>query len=435
MEQSRSRQKVEKPTTWWRRLETSQATTSRMGSDWVWLAAVILSIIWWTVAAQHSKTRLVLLMTLSLASLAVGCIVGFLFTSYGEEAGTVGKVRDWVVGGLTGITIVKAGAIKGLLLTFAAGPGPSEFGLVAGTAVTYSVLGFFFMFFERELFFNPLLAESRAQRERLEGTRQAAQVVQQALAALPISILSGVDDIDDIVDSRKAEAEKLGKSLDSPEVNKFLDEAEQAVQSGNADWDIVSKAANLYYYRTYFEKDEEIKRQKAEIADEWIQRALVMNPLHVDLTVKHAAMLDMMNRSEEAVAILENLDRTPEAPAFVKQWLGTFLLDVPDRLDDAIRYSEAYHKMFPAESDALYNIANAYARKYCREADAGEKHANPEDRLRALANLKEALARQPAFLETVREKWTQPDASFHCLAHDPEFRKLVGPPAESARKS
>lgn len=398
----------------------------------IWLAAGALSIVWWIVAGQDNKPRLVLMVGLSLASFMVGCMVGFLFTSYGEEAGSVGKVRDWLVGGITAITITQAGAIKRLLVTFAAGPGPNEFALTAGVAVTYSVLGFFFMFFERDLVFNPLLAEGRLERGRVEGTRQAGQIALQFLAKLPQSILSGVEDVDDILNFRRPEADKLRDRLDSDEVKKFLDQADQAVKSGTADWDIVSTAANLSYYAPYFEKDDEKKMQKAEVAEQWILRALAMNPLQVDFTAKHAAILGVMNRYNEAVAILEGLDRRPETPAYVKQWLGYFLAEVPDRLDDSIRYSQAYHAMFPGESDALYNIAKAYAKKYCRGLQAGEKQAHPSDRHLALSNLKEALDRQPAFAPTVRDKWTQRDGSFHCLLHDQEFRSLVGLPAESA---
>jgi hypothetical protein len=139
----------------------------------------------------------------------VGCLVGFLFTSYGEESGTVGKIRDWLIGGITGLTIAKAGAIKGLLLAFAAGPGPSEFALTVSFAVVYAVLGFFFMFFQRELILNVVLAESRAERGRVDGTGQAGKVIQRFVLALPASILSGIDDVDDLVQFRKNEAEKL----------------------------------------------------------------------------------------------------------------------------------------------------------------------------------------------------------------------------------
>jgi hypothetical protein len=92
----------------------------------------------------------------------VGCLVGFLFTSYGQEEATVGKVRDWLVGGLTGLTIAEASNIKSLLGAFAIDSSTQEFAVVVSVAVLYTGLGFFFMFIERELILNVCLAQSRA---------------------------------------------------------------------------------------------------------------------------------------------------------------------------------------------------------------------------------------------------------------------------------
>src|SRR5215471_12108555 len=72
-----------------------------------------LSIAWWIVVGigQGSFPRAVLLASLSVGSFIVGCLVGFLFSSYGEESGTVGKIRDWLIGGLSALTIVKASSV------------------------------------------------------------------------------------------------------------------------------------------------------------------------------------------------------------------------------------------------------------------------------------------------------------------------------------
>ena len=127
-----------------------------------WLALAAVSVIWWFIASEGSLTRGVLLVWLSFAAFMVGALAGFLFSSYGEEnTGTLGKVRDWLVGGLTTITIVKAqsigGSIKTLLTVFAAGAGPIEFAFTAGASIFYAGLGFFFMYFYRELILNILL--------------------------------------------------------------------------------------------------------------------------------------------------------------------------------------------------------------------------------------------------------------------------------------
>ena len=117
-----------------------------------------------------------LVVDLSVASFMVGCLAGFLFTSYGEENATVGKVRDWVVGGLAGLPIAKVSSLKALILAFANGAGPQQYALAVGVAITFSALGFFCMFFQRELILNVLLAKSRAERGSIEGVQQAGVV-------------------------------------------------------------------------------------------------------------------------------------------------------------------------------------------------------------------------------------------------------------------
>ncbi|MGO9434764.1 MAG: tetratricopeptide repeat protein [Terracidiphilus sp.] len=391
-----------------------------------WLVVAFASLVWWAIAAQGDRRRLVLIIALSLASFAVGCVVGFLFTSYGEESGTVGKIRDWLIAGILGITVAKASSVKGLLVTFEIGDAKTEFALVTSIAVIYTVIGFFFMYFQRELILNVQLAQSRAERGRVEGTQQAGQVIVRFLAALPPSLISGIDDIDEITEVSKGEAENLKKLLYSDDVNKFLSETDRVVKSGAGDWDITSKAAYLHYYRTYYEKDE--KKLQAQKAADWILRALSMNPQHVDLTLKYADTLGILERYDEAVSMLERLVRTADAPAYTWQWLGYYLLYV-DREDDAVRYSEEYHRLFPDESDTFFNIACAYAQKYCRGVRcnaSGNELAN--NRQLALKNLKEALRCEPEMAETVREKYSQKGESFDCLANDDEYLALVGRP-------
>ncbi len=396
-----------------------------------WVAVAVSSLVWWGIASHGSWQRLVLVVSLSLASFMVGSIAGFLFTSYGEETATVGKIRDWLIGGLTGLTIAKAGTIKALLLLFAAGPGPAEFAFALGNAILYAGTGFYFMFFQRELIFNVLLAKTRAERVKLEGTQQATTVVQQLLIKLPPSVLSGVDSIGE-TDIDADETTRLKGLLYSDDVEKFLGQAEEAARSGQLDWDVTSKAAYIHYYRTYFEE----KNREAETskASEWIVRALNMNPLHMDLTMKYAEMLGNNKDYESTVAILERLVKVPEAPLIVREWLGFYLRYLPGRLDDAIRYSREYHQLFPEETDSLFNIAYAFAGKYCEElrVDGIEGKYESENRKQALSFLREALLDQPEMIQTVK-RWTEPGRPFNCLLHDHDFRTIIRLPAEDSR--
>lgn len=397
-------------------------------SSALWLLVFIITAWWIWYTGHGSPPRVRLLVAAGVASFMIGCLAGFLFSSYGEEASTIGKIRDWLIGGITGVgvsqLIDQGSGLKRILATFMLDPKPNDFALVTGVTVSCMCLGFFFMFFQRELIINVLLAQSRAERGRVEGTREAGQVAQHFLLSLPASILSGVDDINDILDLQKGEADKLRAQLYGDDVQKFLDEAQETTRTGGVvDWDVISKAANLHYYRTYFEKDD-AKKAQAQRAKEWILRALALNPLHVDLTVKYADTLGILEQYDQAVAILERLEGTPEAPAYIKQWLGYYLLFVPHRLDDAMRYCMQYLNTFPGDPDTLFNVACAYAQKYCGEV--GQDKADQSDnRKMALSTLRDALSRNPGYAEIVRIKWTQRGESFDCFARDEDFRAIV----------
>lgn len=336
-------------------------------SGFAHVCVLFLSAGIWLLTGQLSWWRTVLVVGLSFSCFTIGSLAGFLFTSYGEETSTLGKVRDWLVGGLTGLTVANIGVVKALLLTFSFGPGPREYAIATSIAITYMGLGFFYMFFQRELIFNVLLARSRALRGQLDGTRQAGIATQKLLAGLPPALLAGIDTLDDTIEERKSEFEALRAILYANDVSEFLKQADEALNLGTAiDWDVISKAAYLNYYRTYYETEEKRELQE-EKAGEWLLRALMMNPLHGDLTARYADVLWMQESHADAVATLERLMLSTEAPAYIQQWLGFFLLFVENREDDAIRLSEDYHKRFPDESDTFFNIASAYAKKYSRE--------------------------------------------------------------------
>ena len=128
---------------------------------------------------------------------------------------------------------------------------------------------------------------------------------------------------------------------------------------------------------------------------------LYINPIHVDLGVKYADMLGVLDRYDEAVSILERIERTVDAPAYIRQWLGYYLIKVGRDDLEAIQYSSKYHEQFPDESDTFFNIARAYAHKYCNELASSEEKALPksENRKRALENLKNGLRAQPDYAE------------------------------------
>jgi|SRR6185437_4709233 len=404
------------------------------------------SIYWWyylglcKAPEAPCPGRRVMLVALSIASFMVGCIVGFLFTSYGEETGTVGKVRDWLIGGITGITLVElakgnGGAPARLLHRFTAPPvSDNEFALTVSVTVIYLSLGFLFMFFQRELILNVVLAKSRAERGELDGTRQTGLAIQKLLAQLPLSILAGVSDIGEAVS--KTEEQELSLALNADDVSTFLKQAEDAAKNGVAlTWDTVYKVANVHYYRSYFAPGVQ-KEAQVERALDWIRRALAMNPLHADLTMKYADMLGTDGQTDAAIAVLEALRVRPEAPAVVEQWLGYYLRSNPSRVDEGIQHSTRFLAFFPTDGDTAFNLAYSYGVKYCLSMRPGTP---PDDtataaRNKSLEYLQKALDVCPEFGEKV-EEWLKTKRELSCLRDDADFKKLLDQAAEKAKQA
>jgi len=400
--------------------KTGSGRPSWMSRLWGWTG--VATLLWWMLASGLHLPRAILVITLSLAAFSVGSIFGFLLTSYDEERNTLGKIKDTLTGIITALTITNLQHLKDLITMFAPGGGPNDSALAFGTAATYFTLGFFFMFLQRELILNIALAQSRVERGRIEGSQATAQVIQRFLLRLPPAVVTGASDIDDVIDENDDESKKLREMLYAGDVETFLSQAEQAASTGAVDWDLASKAAYIYYYRTYFEKDASDTTTKAT---EWVLRALNMNPRHMDLTMKYAAMLGNKVGYDAAAAVLERLVPLPEAPMLVKQWLGFYLRDSELRFEDAIRYSEEYHQQFPEETDTFFNIAYAYATKYCRVHRFSEDNTPLELRAKALSNLKNGLLGESTMVRTVRDDWTKRDNAFECFANDPEFQELL----------
>jgi tetratricopeptide (TPR) repeat protein len=395
------------------------------------LLLVLPASIWWWRYAGARTGLTTLLAAVSLACFMIGSLVGFLFSSYGEETNTIGKIRDWLVGGITGVTLAEAarsgGAFKTFLLKFTPDPNVAgQFGLVLSMAVVYFSLGFLFMFFQRELILNVVLARSRAERGQLDGTKQTALAIQKLFAQLPPSVLSGITDIGD-ADVDKDEEADLRTALYSDDVTTFLKQADDALKGGAPlSWDDISKVAHIHYYRTYFNKDQQPLEVKKAL--DWITRALALNPLHADLTMKYADMLGTDKQLDAAIAVLEHLAVRAEAPFVVNQWLGFYLRAIPTRVDDSISCSKKFLALFPDDSATQFNLAYAYGVKYTAERKKGGKASEHHaDKDKALHFLAAAAAQEPTF-KTKVEGWLKKE-ELAAIADD--FKEVIDKEAPS----
>jgi tetratricopeptide (TPR) repeat protein len=397
---------------------------------WLWVIAIVFAAGYWCRFMAHGDSeKLGLMLALVASSFAIGTIFGFLFSSYGEEQSTIGKIRDWLIGGITGLGLAEAieqgGSIKKVLQKFQFESGDKGFALDVGTAIAFITLGFFFMYFQRELIFNVSLAAKRAERGRIDGTQNAGIVIQRTLSILPASMLTGVDDIDEIAEVDPDETARLREILYSSEVEEFLQHASAAVRDGGPlDWDVISKVAYIQYYRTYFEKEK--KPGQIKLALEWLLRALTVNPLHADLTVKYADILIGNKEYQEAAAILERLSFRPESPALVRQWLGYVLLFIPERIADAIQYSESFYREFPNQAGSLLNTACGYAQLYCQELKNGlAGDAKSKNKDQALLSLKKTLEAEPTYINSISSSLIQHGQDLACLREDKEFLAII----------
>src|ERR1700735_2491492 len=119
----------------------------------LWILTSIAILIWCLYVCHNHQWRWALLTGLAAGAFVSGSFVCFVFTTYGDEKDSIGKVRDWLVGALAGLTIVKFSSLRGVLLLFAHTTTAADYALTVSVALVFAGLGFYFMFFGRELFF------------------------------------------------------------------------------------------------------------------------------------------------------------------------------------------------------------------------------------------------------------------------------------------
>lgn len=402
-------------------IEPLVTSIRRSGNFVTFLCVFVASLVWWHYLWLNHVDSVPRIIAISLAGFIIGVLLGFLFSSYGDdEAKSIGKVRDWLLAGITGITLVNAAKLKDAV-DHLAPQNEDARTVIYCVLVVYVGLGFLLMFFQRELILNVIVARARVERVQVENTQQTAVVLQRAMAVLPPSLLSGIEDADEITDeSRREEAKRIRDLLYSADVNSFLNQVEQSVRSGSAlPWDLISKVANVHYYRSYFEEGAN-KAAQARKSIEWITRALQLTPLHADLTMKLADMYAMLGDYDAGVAILERLATRPEAPTLAQQWLGYFLLFVPGREQDSIRHSDHYLSLFPDEPYTHLNKARAYAQLF---AIAYRKGSDPvPDMNSCVEELTNALQLKPSLYAYIRDTLAgQGNYSFAAIENNPKY--------------
>ena len=401
-----------------------KSTPGAVAKPWVWISIFLSELAGCLLAGVSAGVWSFQHSILLMASLGFGIVFGlfsaFLFTSSGkEEEATFGKIRDWMLAGITGVGAAElmegGGSVRRLLLVFSQGNETGDFALVL-TAVTLGFAsGFFFMFVQRELHLNPLLAKSRALTASVESAKSASNAVHELLNKLPVSLLTSVNDVSDAGLS-PGERKDLKDLLTSPEVKEFLDKMTESVNAGaTLDWDRVSKTALIQYYKTYFEPVDKRKSQIHE-AEAWIQRALLMQPNHGAMTIAYADLKSLEKDFASAVRMLKELIIGGDPPATALQLLGYYLLE-SNRDLESIQYTQMYLQLYPDDSITIFNLAFAYGRLYCADS------ARADLRKQCLEQLARGLALDPTHVTRIRDSWYAD--GLECFRSDAEFTALL----------
>jgi tetratricopeptide (TPR) repeat protein len=394
--------------------------------------AAVVSVFWCLVLGAWNAERVSLIIATVSASFAIGSLIGFVFSIFGDEIEPFGKLRDAFIAlasGIAGLSIAKVNEIGskiGEINLFGHDSQQGEW-FSALFVATYTICGFYFMYLLRKLILNPALAEARVVLDRIQTSGRIGKVAIDLAKKLPQRVLLGRQVIPEDEDEWDEEEKTLRSELTSEVVESFLSGCEKVIMNGSEmSPDDISKAAILYYYRSYFEEDESSRKKKIQQAIDWISLVLNRDPLNLEFQIKLADIYGLQDRYDEAVSIFERLERDDNSPQYVQQWLGYFLLFIDGREKDAIKHSLSFHDRFPDESSGLFNAACGYAQLYERElrAEGIAENADSENRKQSLKILEWAIRIDPECREAAR-KHSEPDSSFAALENDGDFLRLT----------
>lgn len=390
----------------------------------MWSSIIACEVIWCFIAGHTTGgwdlQRTLLLLATDGFGTVLGVFFAFFFTSSGkEEEATLGKIRDWMLAGFTGAGAAElmegGGSVKRFLMIFSLGNQQGDFALIVSTVSLGFGVGFFFMFFQRELTLNVLLAKARSLTAKEEGSINASNVLHELLSKLPVSLLTSINDVSNsgISDTERNNLQEL---LYSEDVKKFLELAKERVDSGTPlDWDSISKTAYIQYYKAYFEPKES-RNTQIQQAEAWIQRALLVQPLHGSLTIAYSDLKSLQKDYTSAAKLIKDLIIGGDPPATALQLLGYYLLEANDD-PESIRYSKMYLQLYPDDSVTLFNLAYSYGRMFCNAP------AKAELRTQCLMHLSKGLLLDPSHVVTIKETWIP--EGFQCFKEDKEFNDLL----------
>jgi hypothetical protein len=355
------------------------------------------------------------------SALFVGALVGFLFgiprTLQGEATDktkrtyqvntNLEQISDWLTKIIVGLGLVNLRAVPGLLMEMndyfapSLGGGRSGEVVAGGTVVYFGVLGFFWGYLGTRLY--------------LAGAIPWADDAGNVPAALDaargaVDRASSQDPLQPPSSGGPTSAPTL------PAVVKRLMQLTDATRPDPAQLapDDSRTIALSYYLNGRF--------ADAIPFFDAVNKDPGADP---QFTFQHAIALGESKNYGRAVALLERLAREGKGVPQVYKLVGYYMLWLPDRLADAIKYSEEFLKQTGSDSGTYLNIASAHSDIYEQLKKTDPQGVQTQAHLKAtIDNLKLAISLDPGWRQRAIELRRQGE-NFSALTNE-EFEQAIG---------
>ncbi len=354
------------------------------------------------------------------AALVIGALVGFLFgiprTLQGDVADktkrtyqvntNLEQISDWLTKIIVGLTLVNLREIPGQIMNMstyfapAFGGGRSAEVLSGSAAVYFAVIGFFWGYLGTRLYLAgaiPWADDAGNVSAVLDAARGAAESASTQDPMTPPSI--GV---------------AASASDAAPELKRVV----RAADATRPDPSVLARddarTIALSYYASGRFKD----------AVPYFDVADTDPSADPQFALHHAVALAESGRYDRAVGLLERLAREKKGLPHVYQLLGYYMLWLPDRLTDALRYSQEYLIATGVDDAGTYlNMACAHA-DLCAQLLDSDPRASSIQRDMAVSDLKRAIAIDPRYRDRAMELRKRGE-NFTALTNK-EFEEAVG---------
>lgn len=298
------------------------------------LACVVLLMVLFVLGSFSHKN----LLFICLGLCGAGALVGFLYSSFGQEKERFSPAfaaANGLIGGATLTDLVGKPETSFLIRIYhtlgnAAELPPDQHGVVLGLAATFGSIGFFAVYFWRVMDANAVQYD-------------AQQIYEKAKAVMAEVTVQNTEETD--------------PGLRSSEIRSNAEQLvarEGAGEEGSFD-DLLNDAKAFYSIGQH--------QQALDALD----RCLKSRPQNPDALLFKAGALVGIGKHEQAAEILEILVRQPHTPADAWKLLGFVLLHYPESKPDykaklwrSVSASGAFLKAFPNDQYALLNLVCAY---------------------------------------------------------------------------